>query len=711
MGNIKNFNFNKLDLKLSNSDYWDFYLSTDEYNNCNDGPPAYGECLVVWYDFNNPTTFANSQISATSIYSLVTWNQAINTGYTFNTIGLTGIDNGLVLFNKTSGDTSNLALLSALTGTTLVIPSGDTRLQMTRVTGTTGNFIYPIDIISGTTTYAQFCGGFYQGYYKIDGYSYEVLPTRINQAWAAEFWLNKQDICTYTGTTLNDIYPNNKGFFFYMGTRAENKFWNIWEGADTGCTIGCTIPSGCTDTLSNWCTIPKESEISIIGSYGVAIPLDPPQVEIDLITNPFLIYGRARDDGYSLSTASTGTYVFSADTNDTHDTCGVCGNVHDGLGSQTVCSYDGNGIVVVKTAERKTNNQNPFLIYGRASSGSTCNCSACSGPNDGLGNQTICSFSGLTSPITELDYNLDIIDNALGFRIKDNGSIGYRLLTYTGACITSTTGERTYVSGVTIEEKYSEPNMVMPNEWNYVVIRFITDYEDDCQLKTSKRRKGRLMFYVNTKLKFVVEEFDEFIARRLFEYKDKQIGVPFNFSLGGGSLGLLESQTFDGLDFNDRNLPIETNFAGTFIGGIEQFRFNICDLTYNDIQNNYMLGLNGVSTTIIKAPSGYYYGKLPTSFITLNDVNNLMFTLGDEIINNFITFSSNTNSYGYVIVPSDFVQPTNFKNSQFGCQGFDLPYISLADINILDANGFTVNYTVYRTYNKTNGVLDIWFCD
>ena len=711
MGNIKNFNFNKLDLKLSNSDYWDFYLSTDEYNNCNDGPPAYGECLVVWYDFNNPTTFANSQISATSIYSLVTWNQAINTGYTFNTIGLTGIDNGLVLFNKTSGDTSNLALLSALTGTTLVIPSGDTRLQMTRVTGTTGNFIYPIDIISGTTTYAQFCGGFYQGYYKIDGYSYEVLPTRINQAWAAEFWLNKQDICTYTGTTLNDIYPNNKGFFFYMGTRAENKFWNIWNGADTGCTIGCTIPSGCTDTLSNWCTIPKESEISIIGSYGVAIPLDPPQVEIDLITNPFLIYGRARDDGYSLSTASTGTYVFSADTNDTHDTCGVCGNVHDGLGSQTVCSYDGNGIVVVKTAERKTNNQNPFLIYGRASSGSTCNCSACSGPNDGLGNQTICSFSGLTSPITELDYNLDIIDNALGFRIKDNGSIGYRLLTYTGACITSTTGERTYVSGVTIEEKYSEPNMVMPNEWNYVVIRFITDYEDDCQLKTSKRRKGRLMFYVNAKLKFVVEEFDEFIARRLFEYKDKQIGVPFNFSLGGGSLGLLESQTFDGLDFNDRNLPIETNFAGTFIGGIEQFRFNICDLTYNDIQNNYMLGLNGVSTTIIKAPSGYYYGKLPTSFITLNDVNNLMFTLGDEIINNFITFSSNTNSYGYVIVPSDFVQPTNFKNSQFGCQGFDLPYISLADINILDANGFTVNYTVYRTYNKTNGVLDIWFCD
>ena len=37
MGNIKNFNFNKLDLKLSNSDYWDFFLATDEYNDCGGG--------------------------------------------------------------------------------------------------------------------------------------------------------------------------------------------------------------------------------------------------------------------------------------------------------------------------------------------------------------------------------------------------------------------------------------------------------------------------------------------------------------------------------------------------------------------------------------------------------------------------------------------------------------------------------------------------
>jgi len=591
MGNIKNFNFNKLDVKLSNSDYWDFFLATDEYNNCDAGSSS--GCTAVWYDFNDLDTYANSAFTATSIYSLTTWSEAVNTGYTFNTIGLTGIDNGLITFEKTTGDTSNQALLSAITASTLVIQSGDTRMKMTRVTGTTGDYVYPYVITADTSGYySSLCGGFYQGFYKLDGYSYEVLPTRVNQSWSAEFWLKPEDLCDYvTGTTLNDLYPNNKGFFFYMGTRAENKYWNIWNGADTGCTSGCTSPTGCTDTLSEWCTIPKESDMYIIGDYGVAVPLDPPQIEIDLITNPFLIYGRALDDRYSLSTASTGTFINEVNletdyTGGTCSRCSVCGNVHDGLGSQTACSYDGKGIVVVNTSKHITNNTNPFLIYGRANS-VRCSCFSCGGNGDGYGRDTVCTFSGFTSETTELDYTLDIIDNAIGFRIKDDGSIGYRLLTFTGQCVTASTGIVSYVSGVTIEEGYSESGVINADQWNYVVIKFVTDYKSDCELKIAKPRKGRLSFYIDGKLKYFIDEFDEFIARRLMEYKDKQLAVPFNFSLGGGSQGLLESQTFDGLDPNDRNLPIQENFAGTFIGGISQFKFNLCELTYDDIQTNY----------------------------------------------------------------------------------------------------------------------------
>jgi hypothetical protein len=156
------------------------------------------------------------------------------------------------------------------------------------------------------------------------------------------------------------------------------------------------------------------------------------------------------------------------------------------------------------------------------------------------------------------------------------------MLTVTGAC-----SGTTYISGVTIEEKYSKPGLITNNLWTSVIIRYTTDFYDDCKLKVGPKRKGKLMFYINGKLKFTVNNFSEFIAKRLDEYMEKQIGVPFNFSLGGGSQGLIETQTFDGRDLADLGLPIESNFAGTFVGGISKFKFNICDLYFDDIQNIY----------------------------------------------------------------------------------------------------------------------------
>ena len=95
------------------------------------------------------------------------------------------------------------------------------------------------------------------------------------------------------------------------------------------------------------------------------------------------------------------------------------------------------------------------------------------------------------------------------------------------------------------------------------------------------------MFYVDGRLKFVVDDFKEFVSKRLNEYKDKQLGVPFNISLGGGSQGLLETMTFDGRDPADLGLNIEKNFAGTFIGDISEFKFYICDLDWVDINNGF----------------------------------------------------------------------------------------------------------------------------
>ena len=561
MGNIKNYNFNKLDLYLSNNGFWDFYLAGDDASG-GSSVITTGDCLVSLFDFNDSGIY---NVSSSTISSLVYWTGATNTGYTFSTIGLTGIDNGLVPYVKDYSDPLNLNLLSALTGNTLIIPANDKRLHLNPISGSTEQYIYPINTeldLSGD--YAQFCGGFYQGYYKIDGSTYQVLPIREHKGWVAEFWLKRdENSCSgYTGTTLNDDFPENKGFFFYMGTRAENKFWNRFEGVDTGCTSACTVDIGCTGTPSTYCTIPRETDIFISGANGTQISLYPNQVNTTEITNGFLLYGRA-------SGATT---------------CSVCGGYASGLANQMVsCGNSAHSVTITTPKTIVSNTTNPFLIYGRAGSGTT-RCGGCGGVISGYGDELACSFSGTERSIQydNLNYSADVMDNAIGFRIKDDGSIGYRTLVITGAC-----SGQTYISGYTVQEGYSASGTVSANVWTNVVIRYTTDYYDDCDLQIKGPRKGKLMFYVNGKLKHVVNDFNEFIARSLNDYAEKQVGVPYNISLGGGSQGLLETQTFDGRDPDDLGLLIESNFAGSFLGGISQFKFYICDLYFTDIQNIY----------------------------------------------------------------------------------------------------------------------------
>jgi hypothetical protein len=745
MGNIKNYYFNKIDARVSNSDYWDFYLASDDSNPTIFDGIISGDCLVAHYDFNEDIfstsnvpyapQYANQYGSGfvdDKIYSLTTWNEAINLGVTATTWGLTGIDNGQLTFDKLSIDTTNTALTQTLTGSTLLIESGETRLILTQVTGSTGDFIYPLELVTENSSvgqYVQLCGGFYQGYYALDGYDYQVLPNRVPKSWTTELWLRPRssgstvcpeitantsdaiysgvsltkldsqrtvsvglpnhgmsvgdlifvsattsdfyflpdtggvttvtnvinndtfqyqgsvsivgfptfgsgtitlydktcytgvtlnkfsitdievpitglttsdyisvsgittsattgeftpnifpslngygtidsvnpsgftykvfnlsfstpvvatgDVCTYsvrqivepiTQTTLNDWTgtTDTEGFFLYFGTRAENKFWNQFEGLNTGSTSGCT-GTGTTE----WCTPVKETDVSYVDSSGLTISLSPPPTTYYETDNGFLIYSQT-EDGYTVRNWTQG------------DT-----------------------LVISGTAEEVTNTQNPFLIY-RQGGLASCTSSATTAV-------TAKNFSGTTTPITELDKNADVIDNALGFRIKEDGSIGYRLLTVTASCVNEVT-----TTGVTIEEAYSASGAVTNDQWSMISIRFVANGTlDECELTYKPPRKGKLLFYVDRRLIWVVDDFDEFIARRLIEHRDKQLTVPFNISLGGGSQGLLESMTFDGQDPDDLGCNIEKYFGGTFIGDISQFRFYICDMDYCMISNNF----------------------------------------------------------------------------------------------------------------------------
>ena len=566
MTNIKNYNFSGLDYHLSNSDYYDFYLNTDGIylSNVNTGDfdnydyqnqdwfvstdPI--DSLITGFNFN----YYYDNDSINQITSYVDWGDATSESFSAYTYGLTGLDNGSVTYSPESDDYAHTGLLNALTGTTLINVSGNTTLTLNKVTGYTGNYIYPTTLISTTAStgnYINFCGGFYQGYYKLDGYDYEVLPNRYQKGWTIDTWLVKSDsICSgTTGTTLNDTYPDNKGFFYYIGTRAENKFWNIFTG---------NTASGCTSGSTDFCMDIKETNVNVtnveVNGSGttLSVPLSPPPIDIEEIENQFLIFGRSKGKLCSDEDSQDGYGQVRADNNFNKDTIYYSSIVR----------------------EERIDFTNQFLIFGR-SKGKLCNDED---SEDGYG-QTRAdnNFTGMTTPVLELEKDDDLIDNAIGFRIKDDGSIGYRLLTLSADC-----------KSVEVVEEYSMSGMVASDQWQHVVVKWVNnDTYTGCDLEEGKVRRGKLKFYINSMLIFSSQELDEFIGKRLDDFMEKQVGVPYNVSIGGGTQGLIESMTFDGQDNDDLGLIIEQNFAGTFIGSMATFNMYDSNLSWCEIKQIY----------------------------------------------------------------------------------------------------------------------------
>jgi hypothetical protein len=91
-------------------------------------------------------------------------------------------------------------------------------------------------------------------------------------------------------------------------------------------------------------------------------------------------------------------------------------------------------------------------------------------------------------------------------------------------------------------------------------------------LSHDEYRRGDLIFYVNGRRHFTVENFEEIIPRALNQHRDLQVGVPFNMSWGGGSIGLLENMTLTGCD------PVATGLSADTCGDLYGGR---CDWTAN----------------------------------------------------------------------------------------------------------------------------------
>jgi len=179
-------------------------------------------------------------------------------------------------------------------------------------------------------------------------------------------------------------------------------------------------------------------------------------------------------------------------------------------------------------------------------------------------------------------------------------------------------------------------------------------------------RLGSLKLYVNGKLFYVINGFEEIIPRGLNTDKEKQLGVPFNISWGGGTQGLRESLTLTGcsdsteyqqdpevmpnqtlsgtsLSALTTNIFIEPNFGGSFDGAISQFRMYTEPLSYPEVVHNFEL---------LKTKFSLFDHRCPNcSSEIINDISS-------SEVNGNITFSS-TNFSNYTFNLYYYVDNTN----------------------------------------------------
>jgi len=743
--NINQYVYEKFKLNLS-LDNTDMSLASDERDYQEEvifSPyliaETFGNKLPIYFDTNSILTNLQPPLSYKSYNSQ---NIFVSQNYynienddfcnfssdTACDIGLTGIDNGLV--DKMSGETINFT--NGIYNDYLKFQRlfFDRRMKLFQVTGYTSennrfsgiskNTLYEVvskyDNQAGY--YHELYGGFYQGFYKLFGYDYEILPERMNKGWSVEMLLKPRLCDEYPilsgETTLNKIYPNNKNTFFYFGTRAENKFYHYADGSPN-CVSGYTrVTSNLTCLETCACCTSSNNPITtttttnpIITTTTTVLPNDLYREDVKN-SRCIFVYPPRPDDGVYDSHINYGCNQCGGDDNK-KVSCGCSCNQAPCQTCGWQCKTHTCNLPKPTPTPTPTSTPQPSCLPEKPICTPSCSsCNTCDTCDD-------CVIDSLNSIENTCETNplFDGLSNAFSLKLcgePKNPKIGVRVLRITGDCITTDvkTDTKTYVTGYTIDD-YCSPNGIYDfcakenpsyldlEKWfliNVVWERYISfdfcdlkyfgglgditkvEYLDslaqntkaliqppitngqqiaqtielvrlnDTWLDDKKYRMGRLKIYINGKKFYTIEDFEEIIPRALDTDKEKQLGVPFNISWGGGTQGLHENLTFSScsepysnyiqdpenfptellketsLSALTTNIILEQNFGGSFEGGISQFRMYVEPLTSSEVKHNF---------NILKNQFSLFDYDCPDCVTTICEPNDLNYVINDVV--------------------------------------------------------------------------------
>jgi hypothetical protein len=567
-------------------------------------------------------------------------------------IGLTGTDNGLL--ECMSGQSIEYTMGLLPDSQKFDRYKYDRRFKMFQVTGHTWS---PNHRFSGVTAgtlynivsydsqrigqYHELYGGFYQGFYKLFGFEYEVLPTRYPKGWTVEMTLKPRlgDIYNPQAgqTTLNDYYPENSGIFFYMGTRAENKFWHDANGKNSGDSNYVRVTESLTGLSSCMCEILNSGYTTTsytnipIRVSGATIIVEPNLLwqsgDDVLVYHDLLQYIEGVVDSYDpvggqlkfISTKNVGEGNFPYWRVDKPNYLeyaeSYCVKVYPETGytsgnSITYCSC------CVPPPPTPKPEHNPLLdsmsnAFAIKFSGDPANPKICVRTLTFTGD---CATTGACETIgfeSQTGYSINnycstrgIYDDCLGteyfekehwvlidavferYTWMDFCDLYYRggLGVISNLVYTATTAN----NSVSLIQPPLTHNQTIPVQEELVELNY------DWLLEEFYRR-GKLKLYVNGRHFETFDNFEEIIPRGLYGHKETQVGVPFNISWGGGTQGLHENLVFS---------AIPQTFCGEYIQDPELFPDNILSGT----------SLSGLTTNILleKYFAGTFDGAIST---------------------------------------------------------------------------------------------------
>lgn len=645
MANLKVNNHHILKLKLNKDEYWDFFVNNE--SPCNGGDSS--NCLLSYIDMS--ICDDDGWIYGDKNY---TWENAVSVEHTLYNISYTGVDNGIFQYRKDR--ITNKDFFELFQKNNFKIEENDNRLKLHAVSGNSLQYDYPIHCNGDSV---KFNGGFYQGFFKTKCDTYQVLPTSFEdgEVYHVEMRLKKCDFEAESNKTLNDKYPENKGIFFYIGTRSENKWIYQYDKDDIDGLEEC-YQLGMDDFVEG-------GEIDI-ETYGIGDCILKPNPDFDgydpfelgdytnynyyseelyeqdecdwndmydYIEIPSSISAKTIDesqrhttltwccgevssnDEYSLVPFFTGCNCpirykkvknknkdidpnplkpctefgedYISDFEDLGDLDSCQEYLEDDLDISNFEYETDNGLKLSEANQYYFYTDNKFLMFDRTKSGKTVKNwvegtqymyygrnSNFKGNLFILMNRTKTGYTVhniddvINKDANYYDPYKDIYNNALAFRITDNGEIGYRMLTID--C------EKEGRDKTSIIEGYSAEGIIPECEWVTVNIK----------INFVGGNKMKLMFYVDGKLKYITRELPRIDLRELNDLYEKQEGVPYNISIGGGTQGLAETVQYNYMLNPTRVYPIEKNFAGTFIGYISSFKLYNCLIEQRIIEEN-----------------------------------------------------------------------------------------------------------------------------